>query len=210
LKRKGAKIQIAVFCSGFGSNLEALLKAEKAGSLKAEISLVVCDRPDSFTLVRANQHKKQAMLVESRYFASKQSFEESIVRILEKKAIDLVVLAGFMKILSPYFINKYKGRILNIHPSLLPAFKGAHAIEDAFAYGSKVTGVTVHFVTDALDDGPIILQEAVLREERDTEDKLEAKIHKVEHALYAKAIRFYAEGRLKIRGRKVVVSGYKR
>ena len=204
LKAK-SKVRAAVLCSGFGSNLQALLDAEKKRLLKAEISLVLSDKPNAYALVRANRAKKMAVLLEAKGFASREDYDQAVLKILKKSGIDLVILAGFMRILSESFVNALPGRILNVHPALLPSFKGTHAIRDAYDHGARMTGVTVHFVTPVLDDGPIILQEAVRIEVKDTEKTLAQKIHKIEHKLYPKAVRLFAEGKLKIKGRKVHV-----
>ena len=197
------KLQVAVFCSGFGSNLQALLNAEKRGNLKSEIGLVVCDRPEAEAIARANRAKKPVFLIEPKYFGSRMAFEKAIEKVLLKKGIGLVVLAGFMRILSPYFTKRFRRKILNVHPALLPSFKGARAIRDAFEYGVKVTGVTVHFVTDELDNGPVILQDVVSIAPNDSLKTLEKKIHRLEHQLYPRAVRLFAEGRLKYEGRRV-------
>ena len=194
--------QVAVFCSGSGSNLEALLAAERKGLLGARIALVVCDKPGAFAIVRANRAKKPVFLLEAAGFTSREAYDAAVTAVLRKLKIDLVVLAGFMRILSADFVRVWRGHILNIHPSILPAFKGAHAIRDAFAYGVKVTGVTVHFVTEDLDTGPVVAQEAVPVAPRDTLKSLEEKIHKVEHRLYARAVRLVAGGNVKYKENK--------
>ncbi len=205
MKRK-TPLKVAVFASGSGSNLEALIRAEKAGTLGAEIALVVSDQPDAFAIVRANRFGKDVFLCEPRHFAGREDFEKAVVGILRKKGIGLVALAGFMRILTPFFVNAYKGRILNIHPALLPAFPGAHAIRDAFQHGAKVTGVTVHLVTDELDGGPIVLQESVPIGPHEELEELEQKIHKVEHRMYPRAVRLFAQGKIKIKGRAVQIT----
>lgn len=197
---KAEKLPLAaVFCSGSGSNLEALLSAERRGALGARIALVVCDKPEAFAIVRANRAKKPVFLLEAAGFKTREEYDAAVLAVLRKAGIDLVILAGFMRILSASFVRALLGRIVNIHPSLLPAFKGAHAIRDAWQYGVKVTGVTVHFVTEDLDAGPIIAQEAVAVSPRDTEKTLERKIHKVEHRLYAQAVRLVAAGRVRLK-----------
>ena len=201
--RRKRKLQVAVFCSGFGSNLQALLNAEKRGNLKSEIGLVVCDRPEAEAIARANRAKKPVFLIEPKYFGSRMAFEKAIEKVLLKKGIGLVVLAGFMRILSPYFTKRFRRKILNVHPALLPSFKGARAIRDAFEYGVKVTGVTVHFVTDELDNGPVILQDVVSIVPNDSLKTLEKKSHRLEHQLYPRGVRLFAEGRLKHEGRRV-------
>ena len=141
--------------------------------------------------------------MEAEGFDSREEYDEAIIEQLDKEGIEFIVLAGFMRILSAGFVDKYYGKIVNIHPSLLPAFKGTHGIRDAFEQGADTTGVTVHFVDRDLDAGPIILQEEVKIEEADTLESLEEKIHVVEHKLYPKAVRFFVEGKLKIEGNKV-------
>ncbi len=204
------KLKIAVFCSGFGSNLEAILKAEECGTLGASVAYVVCDKFDCYAIERARRHEKPTFLIDPKQYPSRRSFEETIVRFLKQERIGLVVLAGFMRILTSYFTKAYRGRILNIHPSLLPAFPGAHAIRDAYQHGSKMTGVTVHFVTEELDNGPILLQEPVAVSDKDSQKTLGAKIHQLEHRLYPKAIRIFAEKKFKINGRRVQLKGRKR
>jgi len=171
----------------------------------ADIALLVCDQPKAGVIAKAKRAGIKVALVKRQDFASKEDFEKKIFQHLEENKIDLIIMAGFMRMLSSEFIRRYKDRIINIHPALLPSFKGAHAIKDAFDYGVKATGVTVHFVDEEMDHGPIILQQALKVEERDTLESLEAKIHKIEHRLYPEAVRLFVEGRLKIEGRKVSI-----
>ena len=196
---------IAVFASGNGSNFQAIVDARTRGTFKARLKLLVCDNPDAYVLKRAVKAKIKAFIVDRRDFLSKKDFEEQIIKKLKSEKIDLIVLAGFMRIVSAHFVKQYRNKILNIHPSLLPAFKGAHAIGDAFISGAKVTGVTVHFVDEMMDHGPIILQEIVKIKETDTKESLEARIHAVEHVVYPKAIKLFLENRLRIRKAKVVL-----
>lgn len=198
-------MNIAVFCSGNGTNLQAIIDARKRGHVKADIKLVVSDMPDAFALTRAKKAGIETFVAERKNFQSKKDFEENIIEKLKKEKIDLVVLAGYMRMLSGDFINKYKDRIINIHPALLPSFKGTHGVRDAFQYGIKVTGPTVHFVTEDMDAGPIILQSPVMVREDDTEETLAEAIHREEHKIYPQAIRLFAEGKLKIEGRKVKI-----
>lgn len=155
---------------------------------------MVCDQPRAYALIRANRAKIPAALIERSTFASQALFEHAIIGMLKQYQITLIVLAGFMRILSGDFIHAVQGRVLNIHPSLLPSFKGAHAVRDALAYGVQYTGVTVHLVTEELDGGPILLQEVVKIKKSDTEKTLLNRIHKVEYQVYAKAIRNYLLG----------------
>lgn len=199
-------MNIAVFASGRGTNFSAIIRATKLGKIRANLSLLVCDNPGAGAIGRAKRARIKVALVERKDFSTKRDFEAKIIEYLEENKIDLIVLAGFMRILSPELVSRYKNRILNIHPALLPSFKGTEGIKDTFNYGVKVTGVTVHFVDEKMDHGPIILQQAVNIEEGDTLDSLEAKIHKVEHRLYPEAIKLYVEGKVRIEGRKVRIS----
>lgn len=199
------KINIAVFASGRGSNFLALAKAAKRGRLKnANLALLVCDNPHAPVVFKAKKLKIKVALINPDLFPAKEEFERRIIRHLKKNRIGLIVLAGFMRILSPGFVKSYRNKIINIHPSLLPAFKGAHAIKDAFDYGVKVTGVTVHFVDEKMDHGPIILQREVKILEKDTLQSLEEKIHRIEHKLYPETVALFIKGKFKIKVRRVL------
>jgi len=198
-------LNIAVFASGRGTNFGAIVRAVKKGKIKANLSLLVCDNPKAGAISRAKRAGIKIALVKREDFANKKDFENKIIAYLKENKIDLIVLAGFMRLLGPELVSKYAGRILNIHPALLPSFKGTEAIKDAFDYAVKVTGVTVHFVDEKMDHGPIILQKAVQIKEDDTLESLETKIHKIEHQLYPEAIRLYVEGKLKLERRKVKI-----
>lgn len=195
-------MNIAVFASGRGTNFSAITRAIKSGKIKANMSLLVCDNHKAGAIGRAKRAGIKVALVKRDDFTTQEDFYAKITQHLEENKIDLVALAGFMRILPAEFVKRYENRILNIHPALLPSFKGAHAIKDAFEYGVKVTGVSVHFVDEEMDHGPIILQKAVEIEEDDTLESLEAKIHKLEHKLYPQAIGLYVESKLKLEGRK--------
>lgn len=201
------KINIAVFASGRGSNFIALAKEAQRGRFKgANLALLVCDNPNAPVISAANKLKIKTLLVNRGIFPNKKAFEDAIIRNLKENKVELIVLAGFMRILSPRFVSLYKNRIMNIHPSLLPAFKGGHAIKDAFDYGVKVTGVTVHFVDNKMDHGPIILQREVVVLESETVGSLEEKIHKVEHSIYPEAVSLFIKGRLRVKGRRVLIT----
>ncbi len=189
MTRKAANL--AVFCSGFGSNFQAILDAIKRKKLKARVAVMVCDNPKAYALTRARKHRVPVFLFDPRHFKSREDYERIIVSILKSENVGLVALAGFMRILTPYFIRVYKNRIVNIHPSLLPKFKGSHAIRDALEAGAKVTGATVHVVTNQLDAGPIILQKKVKISSMDTSKSLEKRIHRTEHQIYPLAIKRY-------------------
>lgn len=196
-------MNIAVFVSGNGTNLQAIIDRVSAGEIKAKIALVVSDNKDAYALARAKKAGIETFILHPKVFKTREDYDKKIIEELKRHNIELVILAGFMRLLSGYFAREYKNKIMNIHPALLPAFKGTRGIMDAFRYGVKKTGVSVHFVDEELDHGPIILQEAVTISEDDTPETLEEKIHKVEHRLYPQAIRLFVEGKLKIEGRKV-------
>jgi len=199
-------MNIAIFCSGNGTNLQAIIDTVKSKKLKGvRIALVVSDNAQAYALERAKKAKIKNLVVEPSEFENKSKFEQYIIEQLRKEDVELVVLAGFMRIIGSDLLKAYPNKIINIHPALLPSFKGAHGIKDAFDYGVKVTGVTIHFVDDRMDHGPIILQEAVPIDEKDTLESLEKKIHKVEYWLYYKAIQLLSQNKLAIRNRKVVV-----
>ncbi len=198
-------MNIAVLASGSGTNLQAIIDAVKAGKVKANIACVIGDRKDAFALERARSAGIEAIHIRPKDFSSREEFDREAIRHLERHNVELVVLAGFMRLLSGYFVNKYRDRIMNIHPALLPSFKGTEGIKDAWDYGVKVTGPSVHFVTEDLDAGPIILQKPVAIGEDDTMETLEEKIHKAEHEIYPEAIRLFVEGKLKVEGRKVKI-----
>ena len=196
-------MNFAVLASGNGSNLEAIIKAVKARKIKASLTVVISDKADAFALVRARKAKIPTVVVNPKDFPDRESFDRVLVDHLRQASVDFVVLAGFMRILSAYMIKAYPNKIINVHPALLPAFKGAHAIEDAFELGVKTTGVTVHFVDEQVDHGVIIAQEAVNILPKDTLEKLKKRIHTVEHKIYPKVIGLLATGKIKIQGRSV-------
>jgi len=199
--------KIAVFASGRGSNFLALAQAVKRSFIKAHVALLVTDNPHAPVIKKAGRLRINVLIVRREDFLRKEDFENAIIRQLRLRKIDCIALAGFMRMLGSGFIRKYKNRIINIHPALLPAFKGAHAIRDAFDYGAKVTGVTVHFVDEKMDHGPIILQEALSILPSDTLASLEARIHRLEHKLYPLALKLFVQGKLSVKGRKVVRKG---
>ena len=199
-------MNIAVFCSGNGTNFQAIINAIRRGYIKANLVLMVCDNPASYALKRAKKAKVEVFLLTSQGFKDRDSYDREVIKKLEEKDAGLIVLAGFMRLLGPYFVSRYRNRILNIHPALLPSFKGTHGVKDALEYGVKVTGPTVHFVDKGLDSGPIILQETVSVKDGDTEETLASRIHKKEHLIYPKAVKLFVEGRIKIEGRKVKIA----
>lgn len=179
---------IAVCCSGQGTNFEAILRAVGRKDLHARVSLMVSDNPSAYAILRAGTAGIPTVVIDPRGFSSRERFDRALAKEVDRARARLIVLAGFMRILSPWFVRRYRGRILNIHPALLPSFPGTHAVRDALRHGVKVTGVTVHFVDEKVDHGSILLQEAVSVREGDTEKSLTHRIHRVEHRLYPKAI----------------------
>ena len=198
-------MRFAVFASGNGTNLQAIIHAVKKGKIKARLALVVSDNPQAYALRRAQKAKVKSLIMSPKDFFHRDDFDSALLTSLRKEKIDFIVLAGYMRILSRGFVRSFRHKILNIHPALLPSFKGAHAIADAFHSSAKTTGVTVHFVDEKVDHGPIILQEAVEISPRDTLKTLEEKIHAIEHRLYPEAIDLFARRRLNITGRKVKI-----
>jgi phosphoribosylglycinamide formyltransferase-1 len=205
-------LRIGVLASGRGSNLQAIIDSVREGRLNAEVAVVISDVEDAHALVRARSAGISAHYVEpgaKRARMGKQN-EQKIVDLLEEAQVDLIALAGFMRILSPEFVRHFSGRIMNIHPSLLPSFPGLRVQKKALEYGVKYSGCTVHFVDEGVDTGPIVIQAAVPVLEGDTEEGLSARILKEEHRIYTEAIRLFGEGRLKIEGRVVRVQPERR
>ena len=198
-------INIGVLASGRGTNLQAIIEAIKEGKIEGRISIVISDNRDAFALKRAKQNNIETEYINFKSFKNREDYDKKIMEYLKEKDIDLVVLAGYMRILSSYFIKMYKNRIINIHPALLPSFPGLHAQRQAVEHGVKVSGCTVHFVDEGVDSGPIILQKAVQVSADDTEESLAEKILKEEHQIYPRAIQLFSQGRLVIKGRKVFI-----
>lgn len=197
--------KVAVFASGNGTNLQALIDFNEKEDLSADIALVFSNNADAFALKRAKKHNIKAVHMDPGEFTSREEFEKEILKVLKEEKIDLIVLAGYMFLLTPLLVNEYKDRILNIHPALLPSFKGTHGIKDAFEYGVKISGVTVHFVDEELDHGPIIMQAPVYIDSKDTIESFEKKIHEVEHKIYPLAVKLFCMGQIKIKGRKAEI-----
>ena len=198
-----ARQKLGVLCSGRGTDLQSIMDAINNGEVAADIAVVLTDKPDAFALERAASAGIKAVCVNRKQFDGRESFEQALVSELQAAGVTLVVLAGFMRILTPYFVRQYAGRIMNIHPALLPSFPGAHAHQDVLAYGVKISGCTVHFVDEDTDSGPIILQAAVPVLDGDTEEALGARVLEQEHIIYPRAIQLYCEGKLEIHGRHV-------
>ena len=193
---------IGVLISGRGSNLQAVIDAIRSGTLDARIAVVISNRADAQGLMRAQQAGIETLCLGHRGYPTREAYDEALVRELKSRAVRLVCLAGFMRLLSPVFVDAYPHAILNIHPALLPAFPGLHGQQQAWDWGAKVTGATVHIVTAALDAGPIILQAPVPVEEDDTPDTLAARILVEEHRIYPEAIKIVLDGGWQIVGRR--------
>lgn len=197
--------RIAVLASGRGSNLEAILKAVKRNEIAGEVALMISDRADAPALEIAGNSGVKALHIDPKGYNSRESYDQVLVNTLKEDEIDLVVLAGFMRLLSPVFVQAFTLQILNIHPSLLPAFPGTDGIEQAFNYGVKVTGCTVHFVDEGLDSGPVVLQEAVPVIQRESIKTLQQRIQAVEHRLYPIAVDLFCRDKLKVEGRRCYI-----
>ena len=197
--------RIAVLLSGRGSNFRAILAAAREGRVDAGIVLVLSNKADAPGLASAREAGLETLFLDPKLFASKEDYDAAIVRELDTRQVDLVCLAGYMKILTPVFCRAFKNRILNIHPALLPAFPGLHVQQRAIEWGVRYSGCSVHFVAEEVDMGPIVLQAAVPVLQDDTEESLSDRILVEEHRIYPEAVRLYFEGRIEIRGRRVMI-----
>ena len=196
-------IKLGVLASGQGTNLQAIIDASLKGEIEAEVSVVISDKREAYALKRAEEHSIPAIFINRGDFSSKEEYEREIIKNLQKHEVSLVILAGYMRVVGKEFAKEYKGKMMNIHPALLPSFPGLKAWEQAYNYGVKVSGVTVHFVEEGVDTGPVILQRAVEVKEDDTLDSLLQRIHQEEYKIYPQAIQLFAQGKLKIEGRRV-------
>jgi len=199
------KGRIAVLLSGRGSNFRALYKATKEGKIPAEIVLVITDKKNAPGAASAREYGIETLYFRRKDYPDRVLFDMAIADAIEKRNIDLICLAGYMRILSPEFIKRFRGRIMNIHPALLPCFPGLHAQKQALDYGVRFSGATVHFVDEGVDSGPIILQSVVPVYQDDTEETLAERILKEEHRIYPEAVKLFFEGRLEIKGKKVII-----
>jgi phosphoribosylglycinamide formyltransferase-1 len=201
------KLPIAVLISGSGTNLQSIIDAIAANRLDAKIEVVLSNRADAFGLVRAKNHGIPSEVLDHKSFPSREAYDQAIVDLLRARGVKLVALAGFMRLLSPVFVAAFSNRIMNIHPALLPSFPGLHVQKKALEHGVRFSGCTVHFVNEECDEGPIIIQAVVPVVPDDTEEQLAERILKQEHRIYPRAIQLYAQGRLHVVGRKVLVDG---
>ena len=201
-----ARCRIGVLVSGSGTNLQAIIDRIESGELNAEVVCVISNKSDAYALTRAARHGIPTVVHENNRFSKRQEYDAETVAILKKHDVDLVVLAGFMRILTDVMVNAYPNAIMNIHPALLPAFPGLHAQQQALDYGVRYSGCTVHFVDNGTDTGPIILQTVVPVEQDDTEETLSSRIQKAEHQTFAAAIKLFVEGKISVTGRKVLIA----
>jgi phosphoribosylglycinamide formyltransferase-1 len=200
-------LNLGVLASGRGSNFQVIIDEIEAGRLNASIKLLIVDNPDAYAIERAKKHSIEYLYINPKEFSSRDDFFKKIADELKARDVELVVLAGFMRIVKKPLINAFPNRIINIHPALLPSFPGLHGQKQAVDYGVKISGCTVHFVDEGMDTGPIIIQAAVPVSPTDTEETLSARILKLEHKIFPEAIRLYAEGRLSVEGRVVKIKG---
>ncbi|MBI5399188.1 phosphoribosylglycinamide formyltransferase [Candidatus Saganbacteria bacterium] len=199
-------LNLGVLISGKGSNLQAIIDACEREKIPARVAVVISNNPESYGLERAKNHKIPAVILNSKDFSNKNTYELEIVKNLKQYDVGLVCLAGYMRIVGTVLLEHYPSKIVNIHPSLLPSFPGLHAQKQALDHGVTVTGCTVHFVNEGCDTGPIIIQSAVPVKEKDTEETLSERILQQEHHIYPLAIEFIAKGKLKIEGRRVKIA----
>ena len=198
-----SRVRVGVLASGGGTNLQSLIDASAAGTIPADVALVLSNNPDAGALTRAQRAGIPTCHLDHRRFASREAFDHAAVAALRDAGVELVCLAGFMRIITPAFLDAFPGRVMNIHPALLPAFPGLHVQRKALEYGARFAGCTVHFVDAGVDTGPIIIQAVVPIHDDDTEETLSARILAQEHRIYPRAVQLFAEGRLVLDGRKV-------
>jgi phosphoribosylglycinamide formyltransferase-1 len=203
------RLRLGVLASGRGSNLQAIIDAIEEGRLQAQVAVVISNKKDAPALERARRHGLTDVFLDPKPYAgrpdARAAYDQAVLEALRKHDVELVLLAGYMKIVTPLLIEAYRNRMMNIHPALLPAFPGLDGQRQALDWGAKIAGCTVHFVTEGVDEGPIIVQAAVPVVEGDTAETLSARILKKEHSLYPMAVQWYAEGRLQVEGRRVRV-----
>jgi len=197
------KTSLGILVSGSGSNLQAIIDNIEAGRLDGEIAIVISNVADAYALERCRRHGLPCTVIDHRRFSTREDFDRQLITELNLRGVELVIMAGFMRILSPQFLAAFPMRIMNIHPALLPSFPGLHVQKKAVEYGVRFSGCTVHFADGGVDTGPIIIQAVVSVHDTDDENTLAARILREEHRIYSQAIQWYAEGRLEIRGRRV-------
>ncbi len=200
-------LTLGVMASGRGSNFQSIIDSIESGFLKAGIAVLITDNPEAYAVERARKHNIEALVIRPRDFPDKDAYYSHIAGEFRQRNVELVILAGFMRVIGKALINKYRNKIMNIHPALLPSFPGLHGQKQAADYNVKISGCTVHFVDEGMDTGSIIIQAAVPAYHDDTEESLGQRILKQEHIIFPYAIRLYSEGRISIDGRKVIIKG---
>jgi len=198
-------LNLAVFISGSGTNLQSIIDCTENGTIDARVALVLSNEPEAYGLVRAKNHDINTAVVNHRDYKTREEFEAALIDALTPHPVDLICLAGFMRVLTPHFLRRYPQKVINIHPALLPSFPGTQGQQDAFDYGVMFSGCTIHFVDEGVDTGPIIIQAVVPVLPDDTKDTLQKRILAQEHVIYPQAIQYIAQGRVEIAGRKVVI-----
>jgi len=199
-------LTLGVLASGRGSNFQAIIDSIERGYLRARVAVLITDNPDAYAIERAKKHDIESLVLRPKDFPDKDSYYSHIAQELERRGVDLVILAGFMRIVGRRLVERYPNRIMNIHPAILPSFPGLHGQRQAVDYGVKISGCTVHFVDEGVDTGPIIIQAAVPAYDDDTEESLSERILKQEHRIFPYAIKLFSEGRLRVEGRKVIIT----
>jgi phosphoribosylglycinamide formyltransferase-1 len=200
-------LTIGVLASGRGSNFQSIIDSIESGFLNAKIGVLITDNPEAYAIERAGKRNIESLVLKPKDFSDKNAYYSHIADELKKRGVELVILAGFMRVVGKALIDQYQNRIMNIHPALLPSFPGLHGQKQAADYSVKISGCTVHFIDEGMDTGPIIIQTAVPAYHDDTEDSLSERILKQEHKIFPYAIKLYSEGRISVEGRKVVIKG---
>lgn len=202
-------LTLGVLASGRGSNFQSIIDSIASGFLSAKIAVLITDKPDAYAIERANKHNIESLIIRPSDFSDKNAYYSHIADELKRRDVGLVILAGFMRVIGRALVDKFRYKIVNIHPALLPSFPGLHGHKDAIDYGVKISGCTVHFVDEGVDTGPIIIQAAVPAYHDDTEDTLSERILKQEHRIFPYAIKLFAEGKISVDGRKVTITADK-
>lgn len=202
-------LTIGVLASGRGSNFQSIIDSINSGFIKARIAVLITDNPEAYAIERAKKHNIESLTISPEDFSGKDSYYSHIAKELKSRNVELVVLAGFMRVVGKPLIKEFQNKIMNIHPALLPSFPGLHGQKQAVDYGVKISGCTVHFVDEGVDTGPIIIQAAVPAYENDTEDSLSERILKEEHKIFPLAIKLFSEGKITVEGRKVIIKEHR-
>jgi phosphoribosylglycinamide formyltransferase-1 len=205
----GKAVKIGVLASGRGSNFQAIIDSIESGYLKASVEMLIVDNQGAYAVERARRHGIPHLCLNPKEFSTKDDFYSKIAETLKQRGVELVILAGFMRVVGKPLLEAFPMRVINIHPALLPSFPGLHGQKQAVDYGVRISGCTVHFVDEGVDTGPVIIQAAVPVSPDDTDDALSERILRLEHRIFPEAVRLFAEGRLEVMGRKVMIKGYR-